>query len=201
MIAARKVLTAGWVVLSAALSACGSSQTTHYHALEPQSRTDQAVTAYAGPIIQITAFNIPAIFDREELLKEISPGQFEVDEFDHWAAPFAQLARQTFAADLAARLPAGMLSPPGSPIPSRASQLAINLESYHVAGSSAVLQVSWSYRDPAGSPEGWQTQSMSLQADAGDRGGSATAAAVNQLLAELADQIAQSLGRQSSSTK
>jgi uncharacterized lipoprotein YmbA len=194
MNAVRQLVVANLVALTLALTACGSSQTTRYHGLEPQGRSEPAAYPYAGPVIQITAFNVPAIFDREEMLKEVSPGQFQVEEFDHWAAPFAQMARQTFATDLAARLPGGMLSPPGSPVPTGVAQLAINLEAYRVVGSHASLQVSWSYRDPNSSQGAWQTRALSLESDVGDGSGSATAAAVNQLLAQLADHIARSLG-------
>jgi uncharacterized lipoprotein YmbA len=188
---ARKPLLT--IVATLVLAGCGSSQTTRFHSLQPQAPSMSSTAVYSGPIVQITAFNTPALFDRDALMKEVAPGQFEVQEFDHWAAPFGQMARQTFVDDLAGRLPSGAVVYPGSPVPTGAAQLAITLESYRLVDHNALLKVTWSYRDPTSAPGGWQTQLASFQTDAGDGSGAATAASINQLLGQLADQIAATL--------
>jgi uncharacterized lipoprotein YmbA len=51
--------------------------------------------------------HIPPALDRIEILSEVAPGEFKVNDLDHWVAPLGPVARQTLTADLIARLPQG----------------------------------------------------------------------------------------------
>jgi len=188
------------IALALLLSACGSSQTTRFYGLQPEASRQQAPPAFTAGTVQITGFNVPALFDRDEIMREVSPGQFEIEEFDHWAAPFAQLARQTLSEDLAARLPPGAVAFPGTPAPVHPIQVSVNLLAYRVVGNSAQLEASWSVKFPPAGRDNlnridtdWQTTRAVLEAPIGEGGGAATAGAVNDLLARLSERIVASL--------
>lgn len=184
------------------LAGCGSTQPTRFFSLHPQASPQSLPALSRTSSVQITGFYIPAIFDRDEIMREVSPGELDADEFEHWAAPFSQMARQILSEDLAARMPPGVVIFPGSPTPVDAIQLTVNLVSYRVIGHSAQLQASWSLKLPRPSGETtvsegtpWRPELLLLQSPIGDGKGAATANAVNDLLAQLSDQIVLSLSK------
>jgi len=198
------------ILLAAVLSAC-SSAPTRYYSLEPSPNASQARLPYRGPPLQISSVHVPPGLDRDEVLREVAPGQFEVREFDHWTAPLGQMARQTLSEDLVARLPAGSLIYPDAPRPLNGANLSVDILAFRMQGDSAVMQVSWNTRLPPPSstittsptpgsvtmphpaPAPGCGAQLRLTASTSGSDASGTSMAFSALLGQLADQIAEGL--------
>ncbi|MEO5733171.1 MAG: ABC-type transport auxiliary lipoprotein family protein [Rubrivivax sp.] len=207
----RVVAGALAVALAAALSACASSSSaTRFHTLQAVAAT-APVSSYAGPPLQVRSVAVPAALDRNELLRDVGAGQFEVRDFDHWAAPLPQLARSALSEDLALRLKPGQLVFPGASWPAAGAELSIDIQSFRVRDGSATMQLSWSLRPRMRSGTGAETPTASasmaipaaqgaqlqLRLPAGD-GAGALSQAFAALLAQAADRIVETLGEQRS---
>ncbi len=173
------------------LTACASGSVVSYHGLETIAPR-AAAAAYDGPVVQLASVQLPAGIDRDELVQELAPGRFQVLDGDHWLAPLGRLARQTLAADLAARLPPGRSAFPGAAWPVAGAQLSVAVLSFNVQGGQAAMRVSWSLRSvgsPAGTaPEVLRGAQLTLQTPSVGNP-AAMAGAWSELLAQLADQI------------
>lgn len=200
-----RIRTLCTVLLTLALAACASSSSTRFHTLQPVAATAPAAD-YTGPALQLRSVAVPAALDRAELLREVAPGQFEVLDFDHWAAPLPQLAQTTLSEDLALRLPPGKLAFPGAPWPAAGAELKVDIQSFRIGGGKATMQLSWSLR-PRGNAAGGVGQPAlgaqlqlevaagSSPADGSGTGSSAsnTSQAFSALLGQLADRIVAAL--------
>ena len=173
------------------LAACASGSAVSYHGLEPIAPR-AAAAAYDGPVVQLAAVQLPAGVDRDELVQELAPGRFQVLDGDHWLAPLGRLARQTLAADLAARLPPGRSAFPGAAWPVAGAQLSVAVLSFSVRDGQAEMRASWSLR-PLGNPtstapEALRGAQLALQTPSSSSP-AAIARAWSELLAQLADRI------------
>jgi uncharacterized lipoprotein YmbA len=97
------LVCAGFCVV--ALDACRSVPTRLYtlSVLSPV----QGASPYAGPALRVASVELPAETDRTEITTPLARGGLDIHDFDHWAAPLGQMARETLSADLIARLPPG----------------------------------------------------------------------------------------------
>jgi uncharacterized lipoprotein YmbA len=183
-------------VLGLSLAACGHSDATHFFTLFPVAPTQPVVATAGGPPIRLRRVTVPSALDRVELVREVAPGEVKVSDFEHWAAPLGQTAVQVLAQDLAARLPAGALTPPAAPSPAGGVDVDVDILAFNVAGGQAVMQVSWSEitRPSAtgrgGQPSGSSTRLVELTAPVDTSGGLAEAQGLSRLLGQLADRIA-----------
>jgi uncharacterized protein len=176
------------------LAACGHSAPTRFFTLDPTPAA-APLAAYAGPPVKVLAVAIPPQLDREELVSEGPAGEVTVHDFEHWAAPLGQTARQTLVQDLAARLPAGRVVGPDMPGGDGVATLSADVVAFQTGPGGATLQVGWSLTLP-GAPAGplvWRSPILALQAQAAGEGGAGTAAAFSALLGQLADRIAADL--------
>jgi uncharacterized lipoprotein YmbA len=178
------------------LSACASSTPTRYFALEavaPSSaaRGDApAPMAYDGPPIEVRSVQIPPTLDRLEMVREVAPGELDVRDFDHWAAPLGRMSRQALTEDLASRLPPDRLVFPGAAGPKVRGDLTVDVLSFRIDGGTATMVMSWSLRWPEQTtPRG---ASLQLTAPA-TAGAAATSRAWSELMAQAADRIAADL--------
>jgi hypothetical protein len=154
--------------------------------------------AYRGPPIRIDAVHIPPALDRIELMTEIAPGEFEVSDVDHWAAPLGQVTRQALSADLIARLPPGRVIFPHLAKPAGAIGITVDVIVFGANRESAQLQASW-MGNSGGSESSACGGTAVLKATLSGAGPLAIASAFSVLVAQLADDIAADLteGRQS----
>src|ERR1700685_39552 len=106
---------AGWAS-ALALGGCGSAPTRIYTLGPPAPAAHTDV--YNAPALRVDTLSVPAGWDRVEILKPSATGTLQISDFDHWAAPLAQMARQTLSEDLDQRLPSGSLIYPRLPKPS-----------------------------------------------------------------------------------
>ena len=114
----NNVRTAGWVIgcaVAVTLGACHSAPTRIYtlDAAVPATRID----TYQAPALRVDTLNVPASWDRIEILSLSAAGTLQISDFDHWSAPLAQMARQTLSDDLDQRLPSGSVIYPRLPKP------------------------------------------------------------------------------------
>jgi hypothetical protein len=144
---------------------------------------------YDGPPIRVDAVHVPPSLDRVQMLGDIAPGELQVDDHDHWAAPLGLLARQTLTADLAARLPAGRVLFPSLAKPPGAQSLAVDILAFTADKHGARLEASWGLSSTLHGRDS-SAPAVVLQYDHPSATPAAMAGALSDLLAQLADRIA-----------
>lgn len=178
------------------LAACASSPATRYYALTAPAPAAPAASAasYAGLPIEVRAVQVPPAMDRLELIRELSPGEFAVLDFDHWAAPLGRLARQALSEDLVQRLPKDRVVVPGAAWPAERASLSVDVLSFDKRDGQASMVASWALSQPPASgaapaPIGATVRVVApASADA-----AGTAQAWSLLMAQVADRIAAGL--------
>jgi uncharacterized lipoprotein YmbA len=169
------------------LGACHSSPTKIYtiDAVSPATRTN----TYSAPPLRVDTLNIPASWDRIEILTFSAAGALEIHDFDHWSAPLAQIARQALSNDLDQRLPAGSVIYPRLSKSSGALGVNVDILDFSVAGSQAVMRASW-WVVPTGGMANAKRSVASLKTSLASTGPAAVARAWGELLGQLAAHIA-----------
>jgi uncharacterized lipoprotein YmbA len=169
-----------------ALGACHSAPTRIY-GLDPTVPATRVAT-YRAPALRVDALNVPAGWDRSEILSPAADGKLEISDFDHWAAPLPQIARQTLSDDLDQRLPPGSVIYPRLPKPVGALGVDVDILEFSITASQAAIQASWLLA-PAGA-QGAKRSAASLQVAVTTTAPAAVARAWSELLGQLADRIA-----------
>lgn len=192
---ARKTKAMGAAVagiLIAIAAGCAHSPPTRYVTLSAAPSTAPRMTTPLQPV-QLTAVHIPAELDRPEVVTQDSANQLTVHDNDRWGAPLAQMMRRTLAQDLLARLPANAFILPDAPAPAGTRTLVVTvLHSEADANGTLRLQVSWALLS-GHPPHATQTQQLTLAANMASHDAAAQAAALSQLLGQLADRIVASI--------
>jgi uncharacterized protein len=189
----NKVRTAGWVMgyaVAVTLGACHSAPTRIY-SLDPAVPATR-IDIYQAPALRIDTLNVPASWDRIEILRLSAAGTLEISDFDRWSAPLAQIARQTLSDDLDQRLPSGSVIYPRLPKHEGALGINVDILEFTIVGSQAAMQASWFIVPAAGSQSAKRSvasfhESMTSLASADP---AATAHAWSGLMGQLADRIA-----------
>ncbi len=179
----RSALAATSIGLS--MAACRSAPTRLF-VPEPVAPTVSA-GPYDGPPVRVDAVHVPPSLDRVEMLGDIAPGELQIDDFDHWAAPLGLLARQTLTADLAARLPAGRVISPSLAKPPGAASLAVDILAFSADKHGARLEASWVLTPTRHAPG---ASAVVVRTENPSATPAAMAGALSDLLAALADRIA-----------
>ena len=179
-----------WVAgcaVAAALGGCHSAPTRIYTLgrAAPASRMD----VYQAPALRVDMLNVPAGWDRIEILKLSAAGTLQINDFDHWAAPLAQMARQTLSDDLDQRLPSSSVIYPRLPKPIGALGVNVDILEFSVASSQASMRVSWVIAPAAGSQTA-KRGLASLHESLTSPEPAAVAHAWSKLIGQLADRIA-----------
>src|ERR1700678_3172868 len=100
----NNVRTIGWVAgcaVAVALGGCRSASTRIY-TLAPAAPASH-IDVYHAPALRVDSRSVPAAWDRIEILKPAAE-TLQISDFDHCAAPLAQIARHTLSEDLDQRL-------------------------------------------------------------------------------------------------
>jgi uncharacterized lipoprotein YmbA len=186
----NKVRTIGWVAgcaLAVALGGCRSASTRIYtlEAAAPGSHID----VYHAPALRVDTLNLPASWDRMEILTLSAAGMLQISDFDHWAAPLAQMARQTLSDDLDQRLPSGSVIYPRLPKPSGALGINVDILDFNIVASQASMRASWVIV-PSGDAQGAKRSAASLRSPMSSEEPAAVAHAWSDLIGQLADRIA-----------
>jgi uncharacterized lipoprotein YmbA len=182
--------TIGWVAgcaVAAAFAGCRSASTRIY-ALEPAAPASHADISHA-PALRVDTLNVPAAWDRMEILNLSAAGTLQINDFDHWAAPLAQMARQTLSDDLDQRLPPGSVIYPRLPKPIGGLGVNIDILDFNIAASQVSMRASWTIV-PSADSQGAKRSAASLRSTMNSEGPAAVAHAWSDLIGQLADRIA-----------
>jgi uncharacterized lipoprotein YmbA len=184
----RLIGCSGAMALAACpLAACHSAATRIY-SLETAAPATR-IESYQAPALRVDTLNVPAGWDRLELLSLSATGTLQIDDFDHWSAPLPQLARQILSEDLDQRLPSGAVIFPRLPKSSGASGLDVDILEFTMSGSRAAMRASWLIVPALGSQSAkrsvasFQTPVIAVEP-------SAIVRAWSVLMGQLADRIA-----------
>jgi uncharacterized protein len=186
----NNVRTTWWVAGCAVAMAFGgcSSASTRIYTLESAAPASH-IDVYHGPALRVDTLNVPAGWDRVEILKPSAGGTLQISDFDHWAAPLAQMARQALSEDLDQRLPAGSLIYPRLPKPSSALGVNIDILEFNIVGSQALMRASWTIV-PSGDAQDAKRSAASLRSTMSSEDPAAVAHAWSDLIGRLADRVA-----------
>jgi uncharacterized lipoprotein YmbA len=124
-----------------------------------------------------------------EILTLSAAGTLQISDFDHWAAPLAQMARQTLSDDLDQRLPSGSVIYPRLPKPSGALGVNIDILEFDIVASQASMRASWVIAS-SGNAEGAKRSAAVLRSSMSSEDPVAVARAWSDLIGQLADRIA-----------
>jgi uncharacterized lipoprotein YmbA len=179
-----------WVVGSAALLAAAGcrSAPTRIYSLDPTAPS-MHMDAYHGPALRVDTLNVPASWDRIEILKRSAAGPLQLSDFDHWAAPLAQMARQTLSDDLDQRLPSGSVIYPRLPKPSGALGVNVDILEFNIVASQASMRASWIIV-PFEDAQSAKRSAAELRRSMSSEDPAAVAQAWSDLIGQLADRIA-----------
>ena len=184
----RKALLAALALL---LSGCGHSAPTQFLTLDPVPPASGLVE-YRGSSIRVPAVRIPPALDRDEFVQKSAPGEIKVDDLVRWSGPLGLLARNTLVIDLAARLPAGIVSAPDAPPQSAGRRVDVSIVSLEIVGGEASLQVAYEFLPDVDQSSASYRQWATLRVPSGPTPLEA-ARAYSALLGQLADRIAADL--------
>jgi uncharacterized protein len=190
----NNVRTIGWVAgcaLAVALAGCRSASTRIY-TLAPAAPTSH-IDLYHAPALRVDTLSVPASWDRIEILTLSAAGTLQISDFDHWAAPLAQMARQTVSDDLDQRLPPGNVIYPRLPKPSGALGVNVDILDFNIVASQATMRASWIIV-PSGDAHGAKRSAAELRSSMSSEEPAAVAHAWSDLIGQLADRIAADAG-------
>ena len=183
---ARTICWVAGCALAVALGGCRSGSTRIY-ALIPAAPASH-IDVYHAPALRVDTLNVPASWDRAEILRP-SAGALQISDFDHWAAPLAQMARQTLSDDLDQRLPPGSVIYPRLPKPSGALGVNVDILDFTIGLSQASMRVSWVIVPSARPPNAKRSTAL-LRSARSSGEPAAVAHAWSDLIGQLADRIA-----------
>jgi uncharacterized protein len=184
----------GWVskvgalLLVLCLAACGSSPKTQFYTLDavPGAQQTQALHSH-GPVM-VGHVDLPSTLDRLWMVRSGPGNAIDVSDVDRWAAPLNELMRNALTEDLRSRLPPGMVLAPGETPPERVRTITLHVLHFMADQSGHVLlDTDWSIQ--RGTRPGVPEHARIEVAGLGSSGG-AVAAAMSQVIAQLADRIA-----------
>ena len=179
-----------WVAgcaVAAALGGCRSAST-RFYTLGPAAPASH-IDIYHAPALRVDTLNVPAGWDRIEILKLSATGTLQISDFDHWAAPLAQMARQALSDDLDQRLPSGSVIYPRLPKPSGALGVNVDILDFNLVASQASMRASWIIA-PSGDAPGAKRSAAELHSSMSSEDPTAVAHAWSDLIGQLADRIA-----------
>jgi uncharacterized lipoprotein YmbA len=180
-----------WPLIIAAalmLPACASSPPTHFFTLTPAASVGRSSAAPAFPV-QVAAVHIPAILDRQAMVRQTGPNALSISDQNRWGAPLGEMARNVLTQDLTERLPQGAVILPDAPATASAARLVVDIASFtEEAGGRVRLQGSWALMRGQ-PPKTILNRDMNLECKAGGDDPAAQAAAMSRLVGQLADSI------------
>ncbi len=186
----NNVRMAWWVAgcaVAAVLGGCRSAATRIY-SLEPAAPAAH-IDGYHAPALRIDTLSVPSSWDRIEILKPSAGGALQIGDFDHWAAPLTQLARQALSEDLDRRLPSGSVIYPRLPRPSGALGVNVDILEFNIVASQASMRASWLIA-PFGNAQGGKRSAAELHSSMPSDDPASVSRAWSSLIGLLADRIA-----------
>ena len=180
------------LVLIGLTAGCRSSPPKHFYVLDAVP-AQQRSTARLESAVQVATVNIPPSLDRQEMVRESSPGALEISDVNRWGAPLDDMTQNVLTRDLVERLPVGKVIPPRIAPAPKTYEITVDILQFGVINPAEVrLQGGWSlYRVGSDTPLLDRNVEFSEPPAAADYAGQAQA--MSRLLGTLADDIAASL--------
>jgi uncharacterized lipoprotein YmbA len=180
-------LVASWLVSIA----CASSPEPQFYTLFP----GRGNTWASGPLeVQIRRPGLPSYLDRPQIVRHEQPGQLEFSGAARWAAPLEDMVGGILAQDLAQRLPeASVYTESGAISSSPDAVVEIEIQRFELSAHGSIeliAQVAVHWPKTQAEP---RLSRYASSRSPGDRGTVQLVAQMSELLAELANEIAQSL--------
>ena len=177
------------------LAGCGASDHSRFYVLtEHPALVARATAAAPTTTIALGAINLPAALDRPQMARRLNSDEISYSEHDRWAGPLDDMLRRVLIADLEGRLPPGMILIDNNPTSPASLTIAVDVLRFDAdAAGQVTLKARWQMLDRSGSLVGIPRDSMILKPGSG-RDAEAVAATMSGAVADLATQIAASLG-------
>lgn len=182
--------------LSAAslFSACGHSAPTEFLTLRAVPPAEAPAPAAADPV-RVVAVRLPAWLDRLQVARPTEGAAVVVEDFERWSAPVGDLALAALTEDLTDRLAGAPVLAAGAMAPPATRDLAVDLPSLVRQGGRLELEGTATVTE-ARTGALVLSLPVRLQTPA-PADGRSEAAALDQLMGALADQLAPALRRPS----
>lgn len=182
------------IVLTVICSGCGflSSKPSKFYSLE---RVPGTVTQVRGTPVGIDIVELPAGLNRKEVAVRQSDHRLEIRGREQWTAILQPLVLHTLSADLADRLPVGMVLLPGQAKPMNTTRsIDVVFEELAPGPDNRVnLDARWTLRDAAGAT--LLSQHDVLTVDIPSLSSPDIALGMSQALAQLADRMVTQLAK------
>jgi uncharacterized lipoprotein YmbA len=176
-----------------ALTDCGTSPKTHYFTLSAAPGTDQKRFSISAPVT-VAAVHVPLSLNRPELVRLTSANAVDISERDRWTAPLGDMMRGVLSQDLMSRLPQDKIVLPDVPAPPHTAQIVVSIIQFAPDASGIVtLDGSWSLLEGGDRPV--LLRDVTLKSGTVARDAEGQAAAMSELVGELASRIAATLGK------
>jgi uncharacterized protein len=174
------------------LNACVSSRPDHFYILSalPQQAVEARPPSEVQAALKVT---LPPWADRSEMLLNTSAGEVIVLEHERWAAPLADLVRQTLGVDIERRR-ADMTVTDRGVNGSKAAPIGITVDVVQMAvhrGERARIEARWRIHDPRTGSDA--VGGGEFEAALAGEGYSSVAQAFSECLGALADRLVQQL--------
>lgn len=174
------------------LAACGSSPQVNFHNLSVAAGPSPPPPP-AGRSVQVAAVHVSPSLNRRQMVTQTGPHDVEISDRDRWAAPLGPMARRVLSQDLQSRLGEGTVVMPDIPASPETAQIVVSLLQFGPeASGKAVLVGSWSLLDGR-TGDVRLRRDVSFDTALSGPGGDAAAAAMSDLLGQLAASIATAL--------
>jgi hypothetical protein len=177
------------------LAGCGASDHSRFYVLtEHPALVARSVAASPTTTIALGAVKLPAALDRPQMARRLNSDEISYSEYDRWAGPLDDMVRRVLIADLEGRLPPGMVLIDDNPTSPASLTIAVDVLRFDAdAAGQVTLKARWQMLDRSGSLVGIPRDAMIVKPGSG-RDAEAVAATMSGAVADLATQIAASLG-------
>jgi uncharacterized lipoprotein YmbA len=177
------------------LAGCGASDHSRFYVLiERPAVVARAIAAAPMTTIALGAVKLPAALDRPQMARRLNSDEISYSEYDRWAGPLDDMVRRVLVADLDGRLPPGMVLIDNNPTSPASLTIAVDVLRFDAdAAGQVTLKARWHMLDRSGSLVGIPRDAVIVKPGSG-RDAEAVAATMSSAIADLATQIAASLG-------
>lgn len=170
------------------LTACASSPPVQFFTLDPISAQPPSAH-HLNMTVQVAAVHIPALLDRQEMVRKTAANTIEMSDQHRWAAPFSQMVQRVLTQNLAQRLPAGSVILPDQAAPSGTALVVIDILQFEAdANGTVVFDGSWSLLHE-GTHSTAQNYPLHFSAQTDAAGYTAQAQTMSRIMGRIADAI------------
>lgn len=176
-----------WIV-----AGCGRSPHVAFHDLDVTSGTPHELAAQFDSV-EVAAVHVPPSLERSQIVTQAGPYTVDISSRDRWSAPLDAMARRVLSQDLQLRLSPGTVVMPDMPTTPATARAVVSLLQFGPDGSGdAVLVGSWSVSSGK-TAQVLLRRDVSLRTGLPGPGADGAAAAMSDLLGQLATQMAAAL--------